>query len=189
MLFRSELIRAARESGQAVTCEVGITHLVATEGSIDGYEGVFHSRPPLRTELDRQALLEGVESGVIDAIVSQHRPTDRAAKQAPFADTEPGLSTVESLLSLGLKLVDEDALSLARLMDALTTGPARVLDEWTPALKPGSAADCFLLAPGRSWLVEADSLLSSGVHAPTLGEALPGVVTLTLLGGRIVYKA
>ena len=184
-----ELIRAAREAGQEVTCEVGIAHLVATEGSIDGYEGIFHCRPPLRTELDRQALLEGVESGVIDAIVSQHRPTDRAAKQAPFADTEPGLSTVESLLSLGLRLVNEGALSRQRLLNALTAGPARILDQAVPALAPGSRADFFLLAPGQHWRVEAENLLSAGVHAPTLGEELPGVVTLTALDGRIVYQA
>ncbi|TDT44005.1 dihydroorotase [Halospina denitrificans] len=184
-----DLVRAARESGQAVTCEVGITHLVATEGSIDGYEGIFHCRPPLRTEVDRQALLEGVESGVIDAIVSQHRPTDRAAKQAPFADTEPGLSTVESLLSLGLRLVSEGALSRERLLAALTSGPARILDQAPPSLEAGSPADFFLLTPGQSWNVEPESLLSSGAHAPTLGAELPGVVTLTALGGRVVYQA
>ena len=184
-----ELVRAAREAGQAVTCEVGITHLLATEGSIDGYEGLFHCRPPLRTEADRQALIEGVETGAIDAIVSQHRPTDRAAKQAPFADTEPGLSTVESLLSLGLRLVEEGALSRERLLAALTSGPARILDQPAPSLEAGSPADFSLLTPGRSWRVAPDNLLSSGVHAPALGEELPGVVTLTAVGGRIVYQA
>lgn len=183
-----ELVRSAREGGQAVTCEVGITHLVATEAAIDGFDGVYHCRPPLRTEADRQALLAGVETGVIDAIVSQHRPSDMAAKQAPFADTEPGLSTVETTLPLGLELVNEGALSLKRLFEALTAGPARVLDRSEPMITPDSAADFFLFEPQSRWRVDRDSLLSAGKHAPAQGREIPGVVTLTVMDGDVVYR-
>lgn len=183
-----ELVRQAREAGHAVTSEVGITHLISTEASIDGYDGIYHCRPPLRAETDRQALLAGVESGVIDAIVSQHRPSDRAAKQAPFAETETGLSTVETVLSLGLRLESEGALSRERLMAALTTGPSRVLKRPAPVLAPGSVADFCLLDPEQSWLVSAENLLSAGKHPPAPGETLPGVVSLTVLEGRVVYR-
>lgn len=182
------LVRQAREAGQPVTSEVGITHLVATEASIEGYDGIYHCRPPLRSEADRQALLAGVESGAIDAVVSQHRPCDMAAKQAPFAETEAGLSTIESVLSLGLRLESEGALSRERMLAALTAGPSRVLGRPEPAIAPGSAADFCLVAPERHWRVSAEGLLSAGKHAPALGEWLPGAVSLTALGGRVVYR-
>lgn len=181
------LVRAAKEAGHNVTAEVGITHLVATHEAIEGYNGTFHCRPPLRTEADRQALLQGVESGVIDAIVSHHRPTDEAAKLAPFPETEPGLSTVESTLSLGLERVDAGEISRAALLRALTTGPARVLGLATPAIAEDAPADLTLFAPDQRWQPGCGGLFSAGSHLPVDDRELPGVVRLTAVDGRIQH--
>ncbi|MEQ6885573.1 dihydroorotase [Salicola sp. Rm-C-2C1-2] len=182
------LVQAAKEAGHNVTAEVGISHLVATEQAIEGYNGTFHCRPPLRTEADRRALLEGVESGVIDAIVSQHRPSDEAAKLAPFPETQPGLSTVESTLSLGLERVAAGELSREGLLQALITGPARVLDLEAPVIAEGAPADLTLIAPEQRWMPAAGSLFSAGAHLPVRDRELPGIVTLTAVDGRIRHE-
>lgn len=183
------LLRQAQQQGQAVSADVAMHHLVYTDAMIEDYDGRFHCRPPLREDADRQALREAVAEGVISAICSQHRPQDAAAKLAPFAATETGLSGLETTLSLGLRLVQQKVLSQQRLFAALTSGPAAVLDRPAPVIAVGAPADLCLLQPQATWTVTAQSLLSTGKHAPALGEALPGVVTLTLVGGQIAYQA
>ncbi len=183
-----ELISEARGRGLPVSASVAIHHLIYTEERVNGYDGVFHCRPPVRSEADRRALVAGVESGVIDAICSQHRPEDVAAKLAPFAETAPGLSCVETVLSMGLGLVARGELSRRRLLQALTTGPARVLGQSSQALTSGAVSDLCLFDPQHQWEVSAASLLSIGKNAPAMGEVLPGDVSLTLVEGREVYR-
>src|SRR5690554_3701107 len=122
-----EMVVDARSRGIAVTADVAMHQLVFTEEALSGFDSRFHLRPPLRSEADRQALVAGVREGVIDAIVSQHLPHESAAKQAPLPDTEPGLSSIESLLSLGLELVQRGEFTLAELIRGLTSGPASVV--------------------------------------------------------------
>lgn len=117
-----EMLAQARDRGVKVTADVAMHQLVFTESALAGFDSRFHVRPPLRGETDRQALVAGVRDGLIDAIVSQHQPHDSAAKQAPLAATEPGLSSIESVLSLGLELVQKKELGLPDLLRALTTG-------------------------------------------------------------------
>lgn len=183
-----ELIREARTRDLPVTADVAIHHLVYTEERVNGYDGIFHCLPPLRSEMDRRALIAGVESGVIDAICSQHRPEDVAAKLAPFAETAPGLSCVETVLAMGLGLVQRGELSRRRLLQALTTGPARVLGRAAEPLTKGASADLCLFDPEHQWEVSAASLLSTGKNAPAMGEVLTGDASLTLVEGREVYR-
>ncbi len=183
-----ELLSEARARWLPVTADVAIHHLVYTEECISGYDGVFHCLPPLRSEADRRALVAGVESGVIDAICSQHRPEDAAAKLAPFGQTAPGLSCVETVLSMGLGLVARGELSRSRLIQALTTGPARVLGRPLEQLTAGATADLCLFDPEHQWEVSNASLLSAGKNAPAVGEMLTGDVSLTLVEGREVYR-
>src|SRR5690606_23470688 len=147
------------------------------------FDSRYHVRPPLRSEADRKALIAGIQSGEIDAIVSQHQPHDCADKQAPLAATEPGLSTIDSDVSLGLDLVDRGELSRARLLTALTSGPARIVG-LSPELVEGAVADICVFDPSERWQPSAQTLVSSGLHAPVLGRDLPGRVRLTLVNGR-----
>jgi len=183
-----EMVADARRRGIAVTADVAMHQLLFTEEALAGFDSRFHVRPPLRTESDRQALIAGVREGVIDAIVSQHQPHDSAAKQAPLGATEPGLSTIESTLSMGLMLVQRDELTLPDLLAALTSGPSRILGE-TPALQEGAPADLCVFNPDATWVPNPTTLISAGRHAPLLGQAMPGVVSLTLSNGKVAWQS
>ncbi len=183
-----EMLAQARDRGVKVTADVAMHQLAFTESALAGFDSRFHVRPPLRGEADRQALVAGVRDGVIDAIVSQHQPHDSAAKQAPLPATEPGLSSIESVLSLGLELVQRNELELPDLLRALTAGPAAVLGREV-ALTAGAAADLCLFDPDGHWQPSAATLLSAGRHAPVLDRALPGEVKLTLVAGRSAWQA
>ncbi len=183
-----EMLQEARQRGVQVSADVAMHQLVFTEDALAGFDSRFHVRPPLRSEADRKALLAGLEAGVIDAIVSQHQPHDTAAKQAPLPATEPGLSSVESVLSLGLELINRGELSLSTLIRSLTSGPAGVIGQ-NARLAVGESADVCLFDPQASWTPSAQTLVSAGLHAPVLDRSLPGVVRLTLAAGRRAWEA
>ncbi|MDK9556176.1 dihydroorotase [Marinobacter sp. M216] len=182
-----EMLAEARRRGIAVTADVAMHQLLFTEEALAGFDSRFHVRPPLRSERDRKALIAGIREGVIDAIVSQHQPHDSAAKQAPLAATEPGLSTVESVLSLGLELVERNELSLSELVRALTAGPASVLGRQARVAE-GEMADLCLFDPKQRWTPDHTTLVSVGRHAPIAGRELPGVVRLTLAAGKVAWQ-
>lgn len=181
------MLAQARERGVAVTADVAMHQLAFTDEALAGFDSRFHVRPPLRSEQDRKALVAGVRDGVIDAIVSQHQPHDTAAKQAPVAATTPGLSSVESVLSLGLELVNQGELTLGRLVQALTAGPASVIGSHA-SLAEGEIADLCVFDPNAHWVPGPDSLVSTGQHAPVIDRQLPGVVRFTLAAGRIAWQ-
>jgi len=182
-----DMLAEARSRGIAVTADVAIHQLLFTEDALAGFDSRFHVRPPLRSERDRKALIAGVRDGVIDAIVSQHQPHDTAAKQAPLAATEPGLSTIESVLSLGLELVELNELTLPALVRALTSGPASVLGRGA-RLAEGEVADLCVFDPEHYWTPGDESLVSIGRHAPVTGREVPGVVRLTLVAGEVAWQ-
>lgn len=184
-----DMVAEAQRRGVAVTADVAMHHLVLTEHALSGFDSRFHVLPPLRTESDRQRLLAGVREGVIGSITSQHQPQDPAAKRAPLGETGPGLSAVESVLSLGLMLVEREELSLPQLVGALTRGPSAVLDRPGCDLNEGDDADLCIFDPRASWVANADTILSMGKHVPVMDAPLPGVVRYTLSAGRIAWSA
>ncbi|MEX0605759.1 MAG: dihydroorotase [Marinobacter sp.] len=182
------MVAEARLRGVAVTADVTMHHLVFTEQALGDFDSRFHVLPPLRSEYDRQGLLAGVRDGVIDAIVSQHQPHDSAAKRAPLAATEPGLSSIESVLSLGLGLVQQGELSEARLIAALTSGPAAVLGLAANTLSVGAVADVCVIDTGATWTPSANNILSAGKHVPVDSRPLSGVVRHTFCRGNTAWS-
>ena len=178
-----EMLTDARKRGIAVTADVAMHQLLFTEDALAGFDSRYHVRPPLRSERDRLALVAGVREGMIDAITSQHQPQDTAAKQAPLAATEPGLSTIELVLSMGLTLVERNELSLPQLLAALTRGPASVLG-LRASVEQGAPADLCVFDPASRWTPSPSTLCSNGLHHPLPNQSLPGVVRLTLCGGE-----
>jgi dihydroorotase len=164
-----ELIRIAKEKGLNVTADVAMHHLHLTDSAIDGFNSMAHVRPPLRGEADRAALRDAVKSGIIDAICSDHQPLDASAKLAPFPSTEPGMSTLETVLPLGLDLVRDGVLSELNLIQSLTTGPAAIL-----GLE--KTTGWVLLNPTAQWIVDDETLQSTGKNTPWHGKALQGRV-------------
>jgi len=164
-----ELIRIAKEKGIPVTADVAMHHLHLTDAAIDGFNSFAHVRPPLRSDEDRAALRDGVKSGVIDAICSDHQPLDASAKLAPFPATEPGMSTLEIVLPLGLQLVREGVLTESRLIAALTQKPSDVL-----GLEKNTG--WLLIDPSVTWTVNDETLLSTGKNTPWFGQPMQGRV-------------
>ena len=183
-----ELIVQARERGFKVTADVAIHHLHLTEYDIGNFNTLCRVIPPLRSERDRDGLREAVALGKIQAICSDHQPHDRDAKLAAFSDAEPGISGLETLLPLGLKLVNEKIIDLHTLIASLSSGPAELLGINAGTLKVGSCADICIYDPEAEWLLDESQLLSSGHNTPFKNWPLKGRVTNTINAGRIVFS-
>lgn len=183
-----EMIADARARGLPVTADTTIYHLLLTDAAVDGFDSRYHLRPPLRTEADREGLRRGVREGVLQAICSQHEPHESAAKWAPFAETKPGMIGLETLLPLALRLVEEGALSLSRMVEALTAGPAAVLGLELGSLRCGRPADLCLLDPQAEWVLTERELASACQNTPYLGQSFKGRVRYTLVEGRVVHE-
>jgi len=182
-----QLVAEAKRSGLRVTADVAIQHLILTEEAVSGFDSRFHCRPPLRTHADRVALIKGLDDEVIDAVCSQHQPHEAAAKQAPFADSDPGISSIEVVLPLLLGLVRTSELSLATLVKALSVGAAGVLEVAGGSLAVGSVADICVFDPDKMWRVTSESMISAGKNTPWGEHEVQGLVKHTLVDGRIVY--
>ncbi|MER2528753.1 MAG: dihydroorotase [Candidatus Competibacter denitrificans] len=183
-----ELIARAQADGLAVTADVAIHQLHLTELDLAGFDSRCHVRPPLRRAQDRDALRAGLVSGVITAICSDHQPHEPDAKQAPFGDTEPGISGLDTLLALSLRLADDDALPLPVVLERLTCGPARILGLDYGQLQTGAVADLCVFDPALAWQATPPMWHSHGQNSPFLGWELQGQVTHTLLAGQVVYE-
>ncbi len=185
------MIARARYDGVPVTADVAIPYCFLTEHDISEFDARCHVRPPLRTAADRDALRSALASGAVDALCSDHQPHEPDAKCNPFPMTEPGISGLDTLLSLGLRLVDEGVLDLPTLVARLATGPGDILglaQQGAGRLLPGRRADLIVIDPDAVWRVSPETLLSAGHNTPFMGWELRGRVTHTLVGGRVVFE-
>ncbi len=184
-----ELVRRAKARGQTVTCEVTPHHLLTTDREVyaSGLSTATKMKPPLRSESDRAALVEGLADGTIDAIASDHAPHHADEKDVEFSLAPFGIVGLETTVSLCLdRLVRPGLVSLARLIELLSTGPARVLGVDGGSLAEGSRADVTLLALDRRLTVRAAKFLGKGRNTPFEGWKLRGRPVGTLLAGRRV---
>ncbi len=181
-----ELIAQAQARGLPVTADVALYQLILTDEALIDFSSLYHVQPPLRTRADRDALREGVRSGVIQAISSHHQPHERDAKLAPFGATEPGISSVELLLPLALTLVEDGLLDLPTLLARLSSGPAAALRLPVGQLSVGGPADLVLFTQNVT-TVAGERWLSKGENCPFLGHSLPGAVRYTLVDGHIAH--
>ncbi|MFI3223363.1 MAG: dihydroorotase family protein, partial [Methylococcaceae bacterium] len=141
-----------------------------------------------RTEEDREYLQQGLASGTLNSICSDHQPHDIDAKLGAFPETEPGVSSLETLLPLMLKLVEQGAITLEQGIAALSENPARVLHLNSGALTVGFAADVCVFDPELSWQVNADNWKSQGINTPFWGQTFKGRVTHTIQAGKMIYS-
>ena len=183
-----ELIGAAKQQGLPVTADAGIAYLYLTEVDVDGFNSQCHLWPPLRTDRDRQALLDGLRSGVIDAVCSDHQPHDKDAKAAPFSSTEPGASTLEVLAPLAFNLAAARGFSPGQIVQALTCRPASIIGIDAGSLAGGARADLFIFDENLQWTVEAEKLTSAGKNTPFDNWEMNGKVTHTIVNGNLVFQ-
>ncbi len=182
-------VRNAKAKGLKVSADVALQNLLYTDSAVEDFNSVFHTRPPLRAETDRQALLEGVKDGTIDAITSAHQPHEATAKLMPFGETEPGMSMVEHLLPLALKLEREEALPFHTFIRAMNEGPCQVLHLTPNRIEQGAKANLVLFDPDAVQSCDAEALLSTGKNSPLLGTRIKGAVCATLLAGTFSYRS
>jgi len=183
-----DMIAEAQQRGLRVTADVTAHHLHLTEHDIGFFNSQCHVIPPLRSERDRDALRQAVKASVISAVCSDHQPHEADAKLAPFIQSEPGISGLETLLSLTLKLVEQETIDLVQAIASLTSEPADIIGVDTGHLGIGATADVCIFDPKTHWTVDPDQFISSGKNTPFSGWELPGVVTTTLVGGDVAFQ-
>lgn len=183
-----QMISRARYDGLPITADVAAHQLFLTEHDIWQFNSACHVIPPLRTDRDRDGLREGLAQGVVQCICSDHQPHEPDAKLAPFPSTEPGISALETLLPLTLRMVSDGVVGLSAAIATITSQPAQVLGIDSGSLSAGNVADICVFDPEQEWVLNEDNLVSHGLNSPFLGWHLKGRVSHTLLAGRPVYE-
>jgi len=188
-----DLLRGARESGLAVSAEVTPHHLsmwLPFEVEPDPV-GLRKVNPPLRSDRDREAVIQALRDGLIDAVATDHAPHTVADKSGEYSDAAPGMIGLETALPVCLTMGGMGGGWLPALVERLTAGPYRVLGEAAglrqPRLRVGEAADCVLFDPDEVWEVGAEPLRSRSRNTPLLGMRLRGRVLLTMVDGRVAF--
>lgn len=179
-----DLLARARADGLAVSADVAAHQLHLSADAVGSFDAMAHVQPPLRAPADRDALRAALADGVIDAVCSDHQPHDADAKLAPFGASAPGISALETLLSLMVELVHEGACDLATAIARVTAGPARALGLEAGTLAVGAPADVCVLDPQAAWTVDPRAWHSRGRNTPFAGRTLHGRAELVLVGGR-----
>jgi len=184
-----ELIASAKEQGLPVTAEVTPHHLTLTKDDIAFPQGNYQMKPPLRTEIDRLALIEGLRTGTIDAVATDHAPHGREKDSGVYHDSPFGVTGLETAFPvLYSDLVLAGHLSLERLLAALTTGPGKVAEQQAE-LEIGGAGDIVVLDVHCQRTVAVDGFYSKGTNSPFIGQMLTGWPILTLVNGVEKYRA
>lgn len=181
-------VARAKADGAQVTAGVSINNLALNDNDVGEYRTFFRLSPPLRAEDDRLAMIEALKDGTIDLIVSSHDPQDVDTKRLPFADAEAGAIGLETLLGVALRLYHNEELPLLRVIEALSTAPAKLFGLPGGTLKPGAPADLALVDLDEPWVVQETGIRSRSKNTCFEGARLQGRVLQTLVAGRTVFS-
>ncbi|MFM8792748.1 MAG: dihydroorotase [Solirubrobacterales bacterium] len=183
-----EAIRRAKEAGTEVTCEVTPHHLLLTDEEVRGLDAHFKMNPPLRTEDDRQSLVEGLRDGTIDCVATDHAPHAAEDKEVPFEQAAMGVTGLETAFpALYSELVLPGTLELERLIEVMTCGgEAFGID--APTMEKGSEANLVLVDPAEEWTVGEDGYESRSANSCFAGRRLTGRVLMTVAAGQVAYR-
>ncbi len=184
-----DVVRRAKARSLGITCDTAPPYFALNETAVGDYRTFAKLSPPLRDETDRQAVVEGLKDGTIDAIASDHAPHDEDAKRLPFAQAAFGGVGLETLLAVSLELYHNGQMTLLDVLKRLTSGPADVLGLSTGRLAKGGPADLVIFDPEKAWKVDADDLLSKSKNSPFDGRPVQGKVLQTVIDGRTVFRA
>ena len=184
-----EAVARAKSDGANVSAGVSICNLALNENDVGEYRTFFRLSPPLRAEDDRLAMVEALRNGAIDIIVSSHDPQDVDTKRLPFADAEAGAIGLETLLGVTLRLYHNEEIPLIRVVEALSTGPARLFGIEGGSLRPGAPADLVLVDLDEPWIVREADIRSRSKNTCFEGARLQGKVLQTMVAGRTVFTA
>ena len=183
-----DAVRRAKADGLNVTCDTAPPYFALNETAIGDYRTFAKLSPPLRAEQDRQAVVEGLKDGTIDAIASDHTPRDEESKRLPFALAAPGGIGLNTLLAVSLELHHNRHLSLLEVLKLVTSAPAGLMGLPAGKLEKGAPADLVLFDPEEGWKVDADKLVGKAQNSPFDGRPVQGRVLKTVVDGRPVFE-
>ncbi len=182
-----ELIRDAKARGVRVTAETCPHYLLLTDQALESQDADYRMNPPLRTEEDRLALIEGLQDGTLDAIATDHAPHSPEEK-ADFFKAPNGSIGMETSLAATLTAL-QGKMSLSEILEKMSVNPARILGIPGGTLREGANADVVLFDPEKEWVVDPEKLHGKSKNTPFKGRKLKGKVVLTIFRGRVVYDA
>lgn len=186
--YSVDIIRRAKQRGINVTAEAMPHHMHLTDACLESYDTNCKMNPPLRTEEDRQALIQGLMDGAIDCIATDHAPHSADEKDQEFDYAPFGIIGLETALPVSLEvLTREKDCSLSEVVAWLTHKPAEILKLPAGTLSTGANADIAIFAPDEAWMVTADGFHGRSANSPWIGREMRGKVRTTIVGGRIVY--
>lgn len=183
------ILGEAKSRGIDATAEVTPHHLLLTDASVIGYDTACKVNPPLREPEDVEALRRALADGTIDAIATDHAPHSPLEKDCEFAEASPGMIGLELCFGLLLGLVGESGITLPRLLDALSTRPARIIGIEPPSLKEGARAELTLVDPGARYRVEEMKLRSKSRNTPFMKHEMTARIVMTLSRGKVIFDA
>jgi len=185
-----EHLRRAKAAGLKVTVEATPHHLTMTDEAVSSLDSNLKMNPPLREEADRQALVEALQSGLVDCVATDHAPHAPMSKDVPFEEAAFGTTGLETAFAvLYTDLVKKGALDLGTLVTRMSQAPAAIAGVESPAIRPGAVADLCVVDPRATWTVTGDGFKSRSSNSAFIGRQLSGRVRLTLAAGRVAWEA
>lgn len=185
----AQAVKRAKDAGSPVTAGVSINNLCLNENDVGQYRTFFRLSPPLRAEEDRLAMVEALRDGGIDIIVSSHDPQDVDTKRLPFAEAAEGAIGLETLLSAALRLHHNGDVPLLRLIETMSTAPAKLFGLPGGTLKRGAPADLTVVDLDAPWIVREADIRSLSKNTSFEGARMQGRVLQTMVAGRTVFSA
>lgn len=183
-----QMLERAKFDGAPISADICAHQLFLSDHDIVGFDSNFHVIPPLRNHTDIAGLRHRLGSEVIVSLCSDHQPHEHDAKLAPFASTEAGISSIETLLPLALQLVKDEVINLIDIISLMTHKPAELININAGHLAPGQNADLCLYDPSIEWKLTHETMHSRGKNTPFMNRTLKGKVTHTFVSGKLVYQ-
>jgi dihydroorotase len=177
-----------KNNGHNVTAGTTINHLSLNEIDIGRYRTFFRLSPPLRSEEDRQSMIEALADGTIDILASSHDPQDVNTKRHPFAEAATGAIGMETMLAAALRLYHDERISLSRLVEVMSLNPARIFGIPGGTLKKSSLADLTIVDLEKPWVMREENILSKSKNTPFEQARFSGMVLQTMVAGRIIHN-
>jgi dihydroorotase len=181
-----DLIRKAKHQGIRVTCETAPHYFTLTDADVKGYDACFKMNPPLRSEKDRQAVIQGLADGTIDVIASDHAPHSKEEKDLEFDRAAFGIVGLETSLPLSLKLVQNNHLTLENLILKMAKNPAKILGI-NNDITPGNPADLSLIDLKEKGVIDPSRFVSKSRNTPFAGMTVQGRAAATMVDGNFVF--
>src|SRR5882724_4375700 len=188
--YSVEMVRFAKTRGLAVTCEATPHHFVLTDSGMPSYDSNYKMKPPLRSGCDVGAVLQGIVSGAVDAIATDHAPHPGSEKMQEFEKCPFGILGLETAIGIALEqLVHPGKITLARMVELFTTGPSKVVALGRGTLAPGAPGDVTIFSTDREWTYDVNKSPSKSRNSPFDGRTFKGGPVATIVNGRVVWQA